>query len=342
VKPSTFLTHLWGPLDSRLRIQLWALDGKRTTLLQAAASADYFADGKTDMYTSVALCGARSRGGRPLASESLGIAGLWLDTDVDGGPNGRGGVKTGGVPTVADAMDMAAAFETPTVMVCSGYGLHAWYLFQEPWLFFREEDRQAAALASAQWFKLHRQWGAARGWGLDHAHDLARLLRLPGTFNGKGETPTEVYALDHRGPRYERQHLLDLAATAGPVDLTGAAVSPVSDVSIQAGAQLEDAQLDALLSDPDVAAVFHHADGNAERWSLSEYDMSLATTLARAGGWTNDQIAAVLVAHRARHGETSKARRTKYLNLTIAKARGAAQRTDAAQQLSLLGRQAAA
>lgn len=339
MKPSTFLQGLWGhEVDPRLRIQIFRLGDKRTWLIQAADAADYYADGKTDIYTSVALTHPDARGGRPLASESRAIAGLWLDIDVDGGPKNR----KGGVPDLAAAWTLANAVIEPTITVHSGYGLHAWYLFDEPWLFYSVEDQAAAALASAQWYALHRARVAARGWGLDGTHDLARLLRLPGTLNGKGSRAEPVVIGDTRGPRRERVALLDLAAEAGP-DLSSPAENGpgVGDITVTAGGRVEQAQLDALLDDPELAAIFHHTDGNDERWSLSEYDMSLATRLARLGGWTNDQIAGVLAAHRARHGETKKAHRVKYLEKTIGNARANAQRTDAAAQLSTLAREAA-
>lgn len=339
MKPSTFLQGLWGrEIDPRLRIQIWRLADKRSWLIQAADAADYYADGNTDIYTSVCLTHPGAKGGRPLASESRAIAGLWLDIDVDGGPEN----KKGGVPDLAAAWRLANAIVHPTVCVHSGYGLHAWYLFDQPWLFYRVEDQQAAALASAQWYHLHRTVAAREGWGLDGTHDLARLLRLPGTFNGKGGAKVPVTIGEARGSRLDRVHLFDMAAEAGPVLSSPVENGPgVGDTTVTAGGRLEQAQLDALLDDPEIAAIFHHADGNGERWSLSEYDMSLATRLARAGGWTNDQIAGVLTAHRARHGETKKARRVKYLEKTIGNARANARRTDAAAQLSMLAREVA-
>lgn len=336
MKPSTFLRGLWPTVSAQHRIQIWRLADRKTFLIRAADAGDYYAAGQTDIYTSVCLTHPGAVRGRPGAADSRALAGLWLDIDVDGGPTN----KTGGVPTLAAAIGLAHAICEPTLMVCSGYGLHAWHLFPEPWLFRTVEDQDAAALASAQWYALHRQKAAAHGWGLDHTHDLARLLRLPGSFNGKGGQQAPVYALDHRGPRTTRTELLALAATAGPVlqqILGGDGVQ----VQVTAGQGIDQARLDALLEDPDLAAVFHHRNGQPH-WSLSEYDMSLASTLVRAGGWTDQQIADVLVAHRHHHGETGKAGRADYLRRTISKARAnVARRQNAAHQLEMLGRRAA-
>lgn len=338
MKPSAFLTGLWGrSIDPRLRIQLWSLADRRTYAIQAPDAADYFAGGRTDVYTCVALCDKNFKGRRPTAADARAIAGLWLDIDVD-----WPGAKTPGVPTNTDAVRLAHHLVEPTVMVWTGHGLHAWYVFDEPWLFYRVEDQQAAALASAQWFALHRAETASRAWGLDSAHDLARLMRMPGTINGKGDDSRAVVVDDHRGPRYARADLLALCATAGPVELPSERVAPGAVGDIHAGGKVDLAPLDALIAnDPAFSLVFFHADGR-HGWSLSEYDMSIATTLARAGGWTNQQIADVLVAHRAHHGEHAKGRRVDYLRRTIAKARANASRTDAQTTLDeLAGRKAA-
>jgi len=57
------------------------------------------------------------------------------------------------------------------------------------------------------------------------------------------------------------------------------------------------------------------------RWSLSEYDLSLAS-FAAAVGWSDQEIADLIVAHRRKYGETRKGLRVDYLRRTIAKARG--------------------
>lgn len=336
MKPSAFLRGLWPTVSDQHRIQIWRLADRKTFLIRAADAGDYYAHGQTDIYTSVCLTHPAFKGGRPGIADSRALTGLWLDIDVDGGPHN----KTGGLPNLQAAIQLAGAILEPTLMVCSGYGLHAWHLFPTPWLFRTVDDQKAAALAAAQWYHLHRQKAAQHGWGLDHTHDLARLLRLPGSINGKGGQQAPVYALDHRGPRTDRHELLALAATGGPI-LHGVAAGDGPAVTVVAGQGIDQARLDALLEDPALAAVFHHRNGQPH-WSLSEYDMSIASTLVRAGGWTDQQIADVLVAHRHHHGETSKAGRARYLQVTISNARASqARRQNAAAQLELLGRRAA-
>lgn len=325
MRPSEFLAGLWGT-EPPGRVQLFRLRDRRCFYPQAVHACDYYADGQVDVYTCVALtddravAGATRRTGRPTAQDARAIAGLWLDIDIDGGPAG----KTGGAPTLDAATELAHSVTTPTVIVHSGHGIHAWYLFADgPWQFRTVDDQQAAATAARQWDQLHRRHAAEHGWGLDHTHDLARLLRLPGTLNGKSDPPAPVTVLHaDRAMRKPRRDLLATAATAGPIDHPTS--DPCIDVRVAAGAGLDQDRLALLLEDPDFHATFHH-QRLRPNWSLSEYDLSLATQLAHMGGWTDQDIAAVITTHRLHHDPADrKHQRVDYLTRTIRMARTAA------------------
>ena len=73
----------------------------------------------------------------------------------------------------------------PSVIVASGGGFHAYWLLTEP---FHIGDDDSRAL----WAEVQRWW--VRHVGADPAAcDLARLLRVPGTLNGKYDPPRPVY-----------------------------------------------------------------------------------------------------------------------------------------------------
>lgn len=321
MKPSEFLTELWGS-PPRGRLQLWRLEDRKTFHPLSVLGADAHA-GKPDVFTCVALCWEHAKLSprrRPSAAHAVAIAGMWLDIDAQG----------------AEALEVAGAVREPTLLVHSGHGLHAWHLFEEPWRFESGDDQRGAAQMAAQWQHLHRLAAAERGLGLDHTHDLARLMRLPGTINAKRE-PVPVTCDAHRGPRYELAALRRAASEAGPiaVSVTGGAGDVDSDVV--AGRELDPVRLELLLEDPDLGATFRHERGGAG-WSLSEYDMSLASQLAVSGGWTDQDIADVLVAHRAHHGENVKAQRAGYLERTIARARSGGEQQAARARLNQLRR----
>lgn len=322
MRTQEFLHALWGG-DPPGAIQLWRLADKRAIYPRSLRAAAAVADNHTDIYTCVALCHpqrARENRGRPTAAHAIALAGMWLDIDINGGPTD----KTGGAPDRQAALDAAHAIITPTILIDSGHGVHAWYLYDHPWRFTSSQDQTAAAVTAAQFQQLHRQHTTRHGWGLDSTHDLARLMRLPGTLNGKSTppTPVKILALNMQA-RYPRQTIRQIASDAGPIH--HAAPAEPGGVQVVAGRQAPEPMLQALLEDPEIAATFNHYPPRPG-WSLSEYDLSLASQLARSS-MTDQQIADVLCAHRARHGEHEKVLRPaspgrmSYLEATIAKAR---------------------
>jgi hypothetical protein len=311
--PSEFLELLWGA-DPPGVIGLWRLSDKRSFYLHSPAGSTELAAGQSDVYAAVALThkdhGAHKRA---TSRQTQAIAGLWLDLDVDGGPEN----KAGAIATVDAALELAHRIAQPTLIVASGYGLHAWWLFDEPYRFAGFPDQDQAQRMSAQWYALHRTLCAQHGWGLDHTHDLARLLRLPGTVNAKGGRTAPVDVIEHEGNRYQRHELAELCARAGDVPEAKLA-SPQADIPI--GDPLDrDAFSTLHASNSAFAAVWAHERNG--HWSLSEYDLALCGHAAHAG-WADEQLAALIAEHRAAHDPADrKAWRPDYVQRTILRAR---------------------
>lgn len=318
-----FLTALWGPKPPGL-IQVWRLGDRRSFYPRAAIGAAGLIDGETDVYIGVACAGQdHGRYKRAKADQAVAIAGLWLDIDVNGGPDN----KTGAAPDKDTAIGLAHDLMPPTLIVDSGYGIHAWYLFDAPWHFKNLDDQAAAALASEQWFALHRTAAGDRGFSIDHAHDLARLMRPPGALNGKGGEAVPVTFIRADGPRYGRDELLARAGEAGDiVRYTGLSVpgdAPVVDIGPARVFPLE--KLNALIENSDeFRRSWTHSVNTA--WSMSEYDLSLCSIAAQAG--LNDQELADLIACHRRTADPNdpKADRPDYVRRTVAKARQSSDR----------------
>lgn len=118
------------------------------------------------------------------------LVGLWLDVDV----RDPAAHKSDQIPeTREQAFDLIYEMpRAPTVVVSSGYGLQAWWVFQEPFLIRTEADRVEAGRMSAGWVALANRRAAKHGWKLDPVGDLARVLRIAGTWNRKGVDPRPV------------------------------------------------------------------------------------------------------------------------------------------------------
>jgi hypothetical protein len=214
-----FLRRLFGAAPPNLHVLIWALKGKRSWFVPVAGLGGVgrvlapLAGG--DVYYGVAL-GPKDFGQyrRCPADEAAGIVGLWADIDMAGEAHKGDNLP----PTLEDARGLANSLGLPpTEVVHSGHGLQPWWLFDEPWVFQDDEDRRGAAALVERFQAALRHNAEAAGWSLDATHDLARVLRVPGTTNYKLEgRPVPVTLLEGEGPRYTPQGLAAvLEALAG-------------------------------------------------------------------------------------------------------------------------------
>jgi hypothetical protein len=210
-----FLRRRFGAAPDHLHILIWSRRGKRSSWLpvgdldKAGASlARLCSPGAGDVYAGVGLSPEDFGPENRCEAEAVaGITGLWADIDTRGPTHKRPNLP----PTLDEARDLARSVGIPpTAEVFSGYGVQPYWEFTAPWIFDGDADRRKAADLARAVQALLRDKAKARGWALDSTHDLSRILRLPGTFNCKGEQPVRVQVLDAGGPRYEPGDFLAL------------------------------------------------------------------------------------------------------------------------------------
>jgi hypothetical protein len=314
-----FLRDLFGDAPSPdARIALWTKATKRTDYLGDASEAERFA-GQPDVYVHAALAGSGApRAKRPKAKHAAAVPGVWADIDVAGGPDDPPGKLL--AQNVDEALEVANAILTPTLVVHSGYGVQAWWLLEEPWMLRTDDERGQAGRMAQGWQRLLRNAALDKGFGLDSTHDLARLMRLPGTLNNKGPegTTAPVRVLEDDGPRYPVEDLATRAMAAVPPH------EPAGKVQISPERRLPLQKFEAL---KEHSESFRHTWEHSRReretkgWSMSEYDLALSSMAVNAG-WSDDEVAELITEHRKRYvGEhDEKAVRQDYLERTIAKA----------------------
>jgi putative DNA primase/helicase len=187
-----FLRALFGT-GAPGQVGLWRLSNKRTVWLSVARLEDAARIRTTeDLYFTVALhdlklalklaaetVPARVRGS---IESAIALPGLYGDFDVRGPAHKRQDLP----PTFEEARALIARFPLrPTAILRTGYGFQAWWLLKRLWVFSGPEDRERAQRLLGRFHATLEGYAAEKGWSLDNVSDLARVLRLPETFNNK-------------------------------------------------------------------------------------------------------------------------------------------------------------
>ena len=223
---------------------------------------------------------------------------------------------TDGAPNLEAALELCHKVLQPTLVVRSGYGLHAYWLFEAP-LDIRDPDaREAAGELVAGWQRRMKQEAEALGFTLDATHDLARVFRPAGTFNTKGGEPVPVTLMDDGGPRYAVE-AIDAEALAPVVKLVEPATAP--------GAFRKPDEIVARYAA--LGRIARHEGKAPGKGSDSEWDFYLACEARRRVKPPITRAEAIeLVAHG--RGYTGKGARADYLELTVDKAFGQVEAPD--------------
>ena len=337
-----FFRELFGSaIGDGVKMTVWApKEDRRNTLKYfedvelAAQYAESVKD--TNVYFGLGLTRAELPDGkRPTALQVCGIAGFWIDIDI---ADSAGAHKAVNLPaTQQDAEELISAaiprHMPPTVLTHSGHGLHAYWLFKEPWLFESEEERVQAAHLVQRFvlsFKFH---AAMRGWKLDSVFDLARVLRVPGSINHKipGMPMTcriisikseqaynpedfEPFFVVDEEARSEDGISLLLSKEKNPLGLVLSAYATPPFSKFETLCSVEDRFRKSWdMQRPEL-----------KDQSLSTFDMSIATFCA-SYRWSDQEIADTLIAFRMKHAKTDaekkKAMRVDYLSRTIMRAK---------------------
>ena len=307
-----FLRELWGDPPPGY-VLVWMLPQKRSTwyfkLDGVAAQLEGYAD--RDIYTGVGIAAPDAKltsKTRVTSANVAGIPGLWADIDVAGPVHKKPNLPE----TIEEARSVLKRLPfAPTILVHSGHGLQGWWLFEEPWIFQSEEERyQAQALARWWHGKLADLFGERR-WTLDATHDLARVMRLPGTYNNKAErVPVTVLSAD--GSRVSRRELLDLVPMTEQVVVEQICMPLVGEIALSPDASPPFEKFMALMeNDQKFKRSWEHRRPDMQDPSASGYDQSLAN-IALAAGWSDQEIANLMIAHRQKCGEDLKLREDYY------------------------------
>jgi len=302
-KQHQFLLDLFGECDPEMYVCIWRRDTKETRRFKVkdlSNAADYARDvGETaDVYVG---CGLQPDDGPPdkrgKANTVCCIVGTWADIDV-----GSHGNTRKYLPTIAAATNFLAELPVKaTKVVSTGGGVHAWWLFHEPFVITTEEERTEAQQVVGRWqLLLRRRLGK---YDLDSTFDLSRVLRIPGTTNHKNtEDKASVVELVNDGPRCDTSDLLEYAPE-GMVAITDSMESESGktiNITINPLAEPPGHKLSALTDDDRFKKTWDRQREDLKDQTGSAYCLSLANYAALAS-WSDQEICDMLVAWRRKH-----------------------------------------
>ncbi len=325
--PQWFLKELFAGKPEELYMLIWTLPDKRSRWFREvdAAAAAVETLSERDVYVGVGL--AKRDYGPSLRCPADQIAGLtaaWADFDVLSEAHSKKSLPA----SIEQALSVVPTEMPPSIVVATGNGAHAWWLLKEAYLFDTEHERNWAASVVLRWQTLLRFNAANRGWAFDRLADLARVLRIPGTFNHKDPAhpkPVTIHQVTDR--RYNLSDLEDYLDQLGipkqgtneQTAATPAAQAADSSIVINLKAEFPE---DLIKRWTDVDMRFRNTwfrqRHDLKDQSQSGYDLALAD-FGMDAGLSAQQIVDLIIQHRRMHGQKQRTR-ADYFERTLAKA----------------------
>tara|TARA_Y100000310_G_scaffold279163_1_gene298134 strand:- start:800 stop:2389 length:1590 start_codon:yes stop_codon:yes gene_type:complete len=312
-----FLSNFFSEMPEEGHALVWHLETKRSYWPTTAAAASSMALAlERDVYLGVGFA-PKDYGPnkRCPASEIAGIRGFWADIDI-ADPLHK---KTNLPPTQKDALRIIEDLPKPTWVIHSGHGLQCWWFFNEPWIFEDDADREKAASMSRRWNDTIRfQAKKKGGWTVDATHDLARVMRIPGTVNAKDpDNPVPATILQQSSLTYDPSEFDEFVAEEVETRVT--AHNGNHSFILHPEAFAPPSKLAALLlNDAKFKKTWERKRKDLEDGSPSAYDLSLMTQVLSIG-WEPQEAVNLCIQGRALHGDELKLRED-YYSRTLTKA----------------------
>ena len=270
-----------------------------------------------DVYYGMGMQGRRLAKGRGKLKDIKTITCLWADIDLADPVHKKPNLPI----SIEDANSLFRRLQAPpSILVHSGHGLQAYWLF-EPRAINNEQDLRKPQATSRRWQATLLMHAKELGWTMDSVSDLTRVMRVPGTTNQKGTQPVDVKILspaDMSGDPiwYTLDDLIE-----GMVPDTHKPATDVKKVpgkiALNKDANPPTEKLFALLAnDAKTKRTWHRRRTDLPDQSSSGYDLALANAAA-ASGWSDQEIVNLLIAHRRMHKSDLKLRQDYYAGIIL-------------------------
>ena len=291
-KSGDFFAKIFRHKDADHYINIFTLPARKSSYYQEPGGIPVAKlTGKQDYYYGLCTLFEPKQSGRATERDTAGVSCLWMDVD-----DSKFSGDTSGILASLDII--------PSFCVESGGGLHAYWLLDKYNYFETQADRI--------WFKrIIQGWqihvNKSFGNRLDHTHDLARILRIPGTLNHKYKPPRPVKIADGAVFTEYPIQIFEGYMTAAE----GKEKKPAKEidaVKIHRPGAMSKQISTALTNSETFNNTFHRQRPDLEDQSPSGYDFSLAIQCINLG-FTDEETVNTLIAARRGAGEDTKAHR---------------------------------
>ena len=354
--PRAFLSALWGNPPPG-NVLVWTLPDKTSHWYAEFDHIDQYlaSHPDKDIYMGVGLAPksgvALTPSKRITENIVVGIPALWADLDVSHPVHKKAAYLP---PTMDQALKALEQLPLrPTFTVDSGHGVQCWWVLDQPWLFDTPDERDQVRRATQWWHQMIKDIFREHNWSVDSTFDLARVMRIPGTWNNKEpQDRRQVILLEDTGERYRKEQFTELipgdfvgSLPASPKSKRSSSKRSSSKLSsskrssskgsksgqetggvtatglvLNPEAEPPHLQMEALLkSNPKFRVTWEMKRSDLEDSSPSGYDMSLAN-FGVAAGFRDQVVVDLMIAFRRRHNLTPKLRADYYLR-TLEKAK---------------------
>jgi P4 family phage/plasmid primase-like protien len=188
IQAEAFIDALYGNVK-RGYLSLWTLEDKKTRWYPIGERKSLIKDAmslreKNNVYFGVGVrnedLGEFKRGKNEDVSF---LPGVWVEIDLKGGVH-----AAGNLPTYEDVQSILDTFSLePSIINHSGGGLHCYWLFDEPAQLLSKQNVQSAERMLSRFQNVFIRLARAKNLHIDNTADLARVLRVAGTYNLKSE-----------------------------------------------------------------------------------------------------------------------------------------------------------
>lgn len=262
------------------------------------------------------------------SESAAAIGGLWLDVDVANSSHKKAGLFESDDKAIEFLYGIIAV--PPSFVLKTGGGFHAWWRLSVPLIFPADDRERAAALVQA-WQDFCIADAQERDYVVDSTFDLARMLRLPGTVNGKyGSEIISLAPIGTSSLECTTLHDVDtfslLCGARIEEILTCSDTAPSTDIEAGPEGGLDVSCTPFKPTPAFIDSITEMSADFADLWerrrklpSQSEYDLAIANQLVKLNR-SDQEVTDALIVHRRDAGLEAKPRVDYYVR-TLARAK---------------------